>query len=123
MNGIASCTTGGMFAATRLSGYVDRKCPSAPGTTAMIAAMRLAFGRDGVRRVVAEPDERNVAMMRRLAQEGKAILMVSSELPEVLGMSDRVIVMRDGRIAGEMPPSASEEQVLQLATGARGVLP
>ncbi len=63
------------------------------------------------------------SLMRRLAQEGKAILMVSSELPEVLGMSDRVIVMRDGRIAGEIPPSASEEQVLQLATGARGVAP
>ncbi|WP_104180519.1 sugar ABC transporter ATP-binding protein [Arthrobacter sp. B0490] len=63
------------------------------------------------------------SLMRRLAQEGKAILMVSSELPEVLGMSDRVIVMRDGRIAGEMPPTASEEQVLQLATGARGVSP
>ncbi|MEX1908139.1 GNAT family N-acetyltransferase [Janibacter sp. Y6] len=41
--------------------------------TAMIAAMRLAFGRAGVRRVVAEPDERNVAMMRRLAQAGADI--------------------------------------------------
>jgi ribose transport system ATP-binding protein len=61
------------------------------------------------------------SLMRRLAQEGKAILMVSSELPEVLGMSDRVIVMRDGRIAGQMPAGASEEQLLQLATGARGV--
>jgi len=38
--------------------------------TAMVAAMRLAFGRDGVRRVVAEPDERNVAMLRRMAQAG-----------------------------------------------------
>ena len=37
MNGTASCTTGGMFAATRLSGYVDRKCPSTPGTTAIAA--------------------------------------------------------------------------------------
>jgi ribose transport system ATP-binding protein len=61
------------------------------------------------------------SLMRQLAREGKAILMVSSELPEVLGMSDRVIVMRDGRIAGEIPPGASEEQVLRLATGARGV--
>ncbi|WP_434995741.1 sugar ABC transporter ATP-binding protein [Arthrobacter sp. Ld5] len=60
-------------------------------------------------------------LMRRLAREGKAILMVSSELPEVLGMSDRVIVMRDGRVAGEAPAGASEEQILHLATGARGV--
>lgn len=58
-------------------------------------------------------------LMRSLAAEGKAILMVSSELPEVLGMSDRIIVMRDGRIAGELSPGSSEEQVLQLATGAR----
>ncbi|MFB0834948.1 sugar ABC transporter ATP-binding protein [Arthrobacter halodurans] len=58
-------------------------------------------------------------LMRQLAAEGKAILMVSSELPEVLGMSGRVLVMRDGRIAGELPAGATEEQVLQLATGAR----
>jgi ribose transport system ATP-binding protein len=58
-------------------------------------------------------------LMRQLAAEGKAVLMVSSELPEVLGMSDRVVVMRDGRIAGELPAGATEEQVLHLATGAR----
>ncbi|MFC4903624.1 sugar ABC transporter ATP-binding protein [Kocuria oceani] len=58
-------------------------------------------------------------LMRRLAAEGRAILMVSSELPEVLGMSGRILVMRDGRIAGELPPDSTEEQVLQLATGAR----
>jgi ribose transport system ATP-binding protein len=58
-------------------------------------------------------------LMRMLAAEGKAMLMVSSELPEVLGMSSRIVVMRDGRIAGELPRDATEEQVLQLATGAR----
>ncbi|WP_346655251.1 sugar ABC transporter ATP-binding protein [Arthrobacter sp. 260] len=58
-------------------------------------------------------------LMRALAAEGKAILMVSSELPEVLGMSDRVLVMRDGLIAGELSPTSTEEEVLQLATGAR----
>ena len=62
-------------------------------------------------------------LVRQLARDGKAILMVSSELPEVLGMADRVIVMRDGRIAGELPPGATEEQVLHLATGARGSHP
>ena len=41
-------------------------------------------------------------LMRKLAAEGKAILMVSSELPEVIGMSDRILVMRDGRLAGEL---------------------
>jgi ribose transport system ATP-binding protein len=60
-------------------------------------------------------------LMRQLAAEGKAILMVSSELPEVIGMSDRILVMRDGRLAGELPAGTSEEAVLQLGTGARTV--
>jgi ribose transport system ATP-binding protein len=55
--------------------------------------------------------------MRTLAHEGVSVLMVSSELPEVIGMSDRIVVMRDGRLAGELPAGASEEQVLALATG------
>jgi ribose transport system ATP-binding protein len=58
-------------------------------------------------------------LMRQLAAEGKAILMVSSELPEVIGMSDRILVMRDGRLSGELPAGTSEEAVLQLGTGAR----
>ncbi len=58
-------------------------------------------------------------LMRQLAAEGKAILMVSSELPEIIGMSDRILVMRDGRLAGELPAGTSEEAVLQLGTGAR----
>ncbi len=57
-------------------------------------------------------------LMRELAAEGIAILMVSSELPEVIGMSDRIVVMRDGRVAGELPGGADEVSVLALATGA-----
>ncbi|MHC5907632.1 ATP-binding cassette domain-containing protein, partial [Streptomyces sp. S6] len=56
-------------------------------------------------------------LVRRLAQGGAAVLMVSSELPELLGMSDRIAVMRDGRIAGELPAGASEEDVMRLAVG------
>jgi ribose transport system ATP-binding protein len=56
-------------------------------------------------------------LVRRLARDGAAVLMVSSELPELLGMSDRIIVMRDGRIAGELPAGASEEEVVALAVG------
>ena len=58
-------------------------------------------------------------LMRQLAAEGKAILMVSSELPEVIGMSDRIVVMRDGRLVGELPAGTSEEAILHLGTGAR----
>ncbi|AKU15274.1 sugar ABC transporter ATP-binding protein [Luteipulveratus mongoliensis] len=57
-------------------------------------------------------------LMRALSAQGVAILMVSSELPEVIGMSDRVLVMREGRLAGELPADSSEEQILGVATGA-----
>jgi len=56
-------------------------------------------------------------LVRRLARDGAAVLMVSSELPELLGMSDRIVVMRDGRIAGELPAGADEEDVVRLAVG------
>ncbi|WP_051476818.1 sugar ABC transporter ATP-binding protein [Arthrobacter sp. Br18] len=58
-------------------------------------------------------------LMRSLAANGAAILMVSSEIPEVLGMADRILVLRDGRIAGTAPPESTEEEVLALAAGVR----
>jgi ABC-type sugar transport system ATPase subunit len=58
-------------------------------------------------------------LMRELARAGAAILMISSELPEVIGMSDRILVMRDGTIAGELQAGASEGQIMLLATGER----
>ncbi|MET0725151.1 MAG: ATP-binding cassette domain-containing protein, partial [Leifsonia sp.] len=59
-------------------------------------------------------------LMRQLAHDGVAILMISSELPEVIGMSDRILVMHDGRIAAELPAGSSEESVLSAATGHTG---
>lgn len=56
-------------------------------------------------------------LMRQLAKDGVAIAMVSSELPEVIGMSDRILVMHDGRIAAELDPGSAEETVLAAATG------
>ena len=56
------------------------------------------------------------ALVRQLASEGVAILFISSELPEILGVSDRIVVMREGRITGELEADgATEEQVLSLA--------
>ena len=53
-----------------------------------------------------------------LAERGAAILIISSELPEILGMSDRAIVMREGRLAGEFETAlASEESLLACAAG------
>ena len=57
------------------------------------------------------------AIMRDLAARGRAILMISSDLPEVVGVSDRILVMRDGRIAGERPRGATEEDIMALAVG------
>jgi ribose transport system ATP-binding protein len=58
------------------------------------------------------------AIMDRLAAEGVGILMISSDLEEILGMSDRVLVMHEGSLAGELPRGQlSEQRVMHLATG------
>jgi ribose transport system ATP-binding protein len=54
---------------------------------------------------------------RELAGRGRGILLVSSDLPEIIGVSDRILVMRDGRIVGECSGGASEEAVMALAVG------
>ena len=57
------------------------------------------------------------ALMSKLATEGMAILMISSELPEILGMSDRVLVMREGRLTAELTRAeATQETILHYAT-------
>jgi ribose transport system ATP-binding protein len=56
-------------------------------------------------------------LMRDLANQGKAILMISSEIPEIVGISDRIVVMHRGCVVGEMPgETATEEKVMMLAT-------
>ncbi|MEA2525314.1 MAG: ribose transport system ATP-binding protein [Thermomicrobiales bacterium] len=58
------------------------------------------------------------ALIAHLAEQGVAIIMVSSELPEILGMSHRVLVMRQGRIAADIPRAeATEERIMTAATG------
>lgn len=57
-------------------------------------------------------------LMNELTDRGVAIIMVSSELPEVLGMSDRVIVIHEGKVSGELPgKEATQEKIMTLATG------
>jgi ABC-type sugar transport system ATPase subunit len=58
-------------------------------------------------------------LVNELAAAGKAIVMISSELPEVLGMSDRILVMHDGRITGQIEDvsAATPEQIMHLAIG------
>jgi ribose transport system ATP-binding protein len=58
------------------------------------------------------------ALMDQLSQQGVAILMISSDLEEILGMSDRVLVMHESRLAGELRrPHLTEENIMRLATG------
>jgi ribose transport system ATP-binding protein len=58
-------------------------------------------------------------LMNRLAAQGKAILMISSELPEVLGMSDRIVVMHEGQVKGEITdvPNATQQDIMKIAVG------
>lgn len=57
-------------------------------------------------------------LMNELTQKGVSIIMVSSELPEVLGMSDRIVVVHEGHIAGELlHDEADQEKIMTLATG------
>ena len=60
------------------------------------------------------------ALMEQMAREGVAILMISSEMEEVLGMSDRVLVMHEGEITGNVPRAElTEETIMAYATGTR----
>jgi rhamnose transport system ATP-binding protein len=57
-------------------------------------------------------------LMRQLADAGAAILMISSELPEILGMADRILVMHEGRLMAALDgATATEEAVMAAATG------
>ncbi len=54
-------------------------------------------------------------MMDRMARSGAAILMVSSEMPELLQVADRILVMRQGRLRGELPGRTTQEEIMRLA--------
>lgn len=57
-------------------------------------------------------------LMNRLAEEGKSIIMISSEMEELLGMSDRILVLHEGKISGEISKDKySQDKVLELASG------
>lgn len=59
------------------------------------------------------------ALMDKFADEGKAILMISSELPEILGMSDRIYVMHEGMVVGEFGRPANSEEIISCAMGVK----
>ena len=60
------------------------------------------------------------ALITNLAGQGKAIIMISSEMPEVMGMSDRMIVMHEGEVTGILDRSEfDQESIMRLAAGAK----
>jgi ABC-type sugar transport system ATPase subunit len=61
-------------------------------------------------------------LINKLVQEGYGIILISSEMPEVIGMSDRILVMHEGRLVGSLTrKDATQERILSLALG-RGYL-
>ena len=57
-------------------------------------------------------------LVEKVAENGAAVLFVSSEMPEVLGLADRILVMHEGRVTGELARAdATEQRIMQLATG------
>ena len=62
-------------------------------------------------------------LINDLTAAGKAVILVSSELPELLGMSDRILMLHEGRISGEFGPGATQEELLAAAMGTPIALP
>jgi ribose transport system ATP-binding protein len=61
-------------------------------------------------------------LMNDLIHQGKAVIMISSYLPELIAMSDRILVMREGRLAGKLTgPEVTQEHIMTLATGGHEV--
>ena len=59
-----------------------------------------------------------MSLMNSLVESGKSFLMISSEMEELLGMSDRIIVLHEGRVSGELQREEfSQDKVLELASG------
>ena len=63
-------------------------------------------------------------LMRKLNDRGIAIIMISSELPEIIGMSDRILVMNEGKVVGELAQQeADEARIIELATMSAQAIP
>ena len=58
--------------------------------------------------------------MNQLIEQGKSLIMISSEMPELLGMSDRILVMHEGTITGEVSrQEATQQLILEYASGGK----
>jgi ribose transport system ATP-binding protein len=99
----------------RLSGGNQQKVVLAKW---LLTESRLLIFDEPTRGIDVGAKEEIYALMRRLSDRGAGIIMISSEMPELLGMSDRIIVLAQGRVAGELSKDQfDQERVLRLASG------
>jgi ribose transport system ATP-binding protein len=87
----------------------------------LLADSRIMIFDEPTRGIDVGAKEEIYRLIEALAAEGRSIVVISSELPEVLRVSDRILVMRRGRLAGELPRDhASEEAIMALAFSSSG---
>ncbi len=87
----------------------------------LAASPRLIFFDEPTRGIDVGAKHEIYQLMNRLVSQGKAIVMISSELPEILGMSDRILVMHEGRLAATLDrEEATQERIMQFASGNLG---
>ena len=106
-------TPGGDFVVNNLSGGNQQKVSVAK---ALATGPRILILDEPTRGVDVGAKSEIHRIISTLAKEGKSIIMISSDLPEILGMSDRVLVMKNGAAQGElMRDQLSQEKVLRMA--------
>ena len=111
---LAIKTAGGDAPITSLSGGNQQKCIIARW---LLVEPRLLLLDEPTRGIDVGAKSEIYQLIRRLASQGRAILMTSSELPELLAVADRIIVLCEGRITAEIPRAeATEESIMHAAT-------
>jgi ribose transport system ATP-binding protein len=111
---LAIKTAGGNAPITSLSGGNQQKCIIARW---LLVEPKLLLLDEPTRGIDVGAKSEIYQLIRRLASQGRAILMTSSELPELLAVADRIIVLCEGRITAEIPRAeATEEAIMHAAT-------
>ena len=114
INKLSIKTDGGSAPITSLSGGNQQKCIIARW---LLIGPKLLLLDEPTRGIDVGAKAEIYALIRRLATQGMAVLMTSSELPELLAVSDRILVMCEGRITADMPRAeANEENIMHAAT-------
>ncbi|MHC5544670.1 ATP-binding cassette domain-containing protein, partial [Singulisphaera rosea] len=111
---LAIKTAGGKAAITSLSGGNQQKCILARW---LLTEPKILLLDEPTRGIDVGAKAEIYALIRRLVAQGMAIVMTSSELPELLTVADRIVVLCEGRLTAELPRSeATEESIMHAAT-------